>query len=151
MTDAPRREEFATTEVIRPAAVLMESSARQILAALGADDVQEGGTWLTSPGVWQKYDRPWPRGSREPGPAVHLGTIRSIYDSPQRYSVTIFRASITAAGIEQGWSVDSLCDNALAHAGLTIADCPRATLIAPPAPLRQPTLADAPELDVASG
>jgi hypothetical protein len=132
-----RRDEFATTEVIRPAAVLMEREARDIIAGLAADDVRNGGHWQISPGVWQRYDRPWPEGSREPGPAVHLGTIRSIYDSPQRYFVTIFRASITPDGLEQGWSVDSLCDDALKHADLTLAECPRAALNPIPMPFRQ--------------
>jgi hypothetical protein len=131
-----RREEFATTEVIRPAAVLMEAAARDILAGLAEDDVRDGGFWLTSPGVWQRFDRPWPKGSKEPGPAQHLGTLRSIYDSPQRYFVTIFRASITPEGLEQGWSIESLCDDALKHADLTLADCPRAALAPAPAPYR---------------
>jgi hypothetical protein len=137
VTLSGRRDAFATTEVIRPAAVLMEREAREILAGLAMDDVRNGGHWLTSPGVWQRYDRPWPEGSREPGPAVHLGTIRSIYDSPQRYFVTIFRASITLDGLEQGWSVDSLCDDALKHAGLTLAECPRAALTPLPMPFQQ--------------
>jgi hypothetical protein len=137
VNDGRRREQFATTEVIRPAAVLMEAAARQILAGLAEEDVRNGGRWLTSPGVWERYDRAWPKGAREPGPAIHLGTIRSIYDSPQRYSVTIFRASITAEGLEQGWTVDSLCDDALKHAGLALADCPRATFLPTPQPFPQ--------------
>jgi hypothetical protein len=137
VTDSRRRVQFATTEVIRPAAVLMEEAARQILAGLAEDDVRYGGRWLTSPGVWERYDRAWPKGSREAGDALHLGTVRSIYDSPQRYSVTIFRASITAEGLDQGWTVDSLCDDALKHANLTLADCPRATFLPAPLPFRQ--------------
>jgi len=136
VTEPSRRGEFATTEVIRPAAVLMESAAREILAGLSADDVRDGGFWLTSPGVWQRYDTAWPEQAKEPGPALHLGTIRSIYDSPQRYFVTIFRASITPDGLEQGWSVDTLCDDALKHAGLTLAECPRAALAPTPPPFR---------------
>jgi hypothetical protein len=136
MTEPSRRDEFATTEVIRPAAVLMESAAREILRGLAEDDVREGGNWLTSPGVWQRYDRPWKFESKDPGEAIHLGTIRSIYDSPHRYFVTIFRASITAAGLAQGWSVDLLCDDALKHAGLTLAECPRANVMATPVPFR---------------
>jgi hypothetical protein len=136
VTDVRRRVQFATTEVIRPAAVLMETAARKILAGLAEDDVRDGGHWLTSPGVWERYDRPWPKPSREPGASIHLGTVRSIYDSPQRYSVTIFRASITAEGLDQGWTVDSLCDDALKHAGLALADCPRATFLPPPLPFR---------------
>jgi hypothetical protein len=139
-TEAGRRDEFATTEVIRPAAVLMEAAAREILAGLSTDDVRDGGHWLTSPGVWQRYDRAWADGAKDPGSAVHLGTIRSIYDSPQRYFVTIFRASITPDGIEHGWSVDSLCDDALQYASLTLAECPRATLAPTPMPFRQDDL-----------
>lgn len=137
MSDFGRREEFATSEVIRPAAVLMETAAREILAGLASDDVRSDGHWLTSPGVWERYDRPWAAGGSEPGDAVHLGTIRSVYDSPQRYAVTIFRASVTPDGIEQGWNVESLCDDALRHAGLTLTNCPRAELTPPPAPFRQ--------------
>ena len=68
---------------------------------------------------------------------MHLGTLRSIYDSPQRYFVTIFRASITPEGLEQGWTIESLCDDALKHAGLTLADCPRAALSPTPPIFRQ--------------
>jgi hypothetical protein len=136
VTEPNRRDEFATTEVIRPAAVLMESAAREILRGLAEDDVREGGHWLTSPGVWQRYDRAWKAGSKDAGEAKHLGTIRSIYDSPHRYFVTIFRASITADGLEQGWSVERLCDDALKHAGLTLEECPRASVAAAPMPFR---------------
>jgi hypothetical protein len=131
-----RRDEFAATEVIRPAAVLMEREARAILAGLATEDVHHDGNWVTSPGVWQRWDQPWLVGARDPGRAVHLGTIRSIYDSPQRYFVTIFRASITAAGIEAGWTIERLCDDALKHADLTLAECPRATLFPLPEPFR---------------
>jgi hypothetical protein len=142
MSETSRRDEFAATEVIRPAAVLMESTARDILAGLADDDAREGGHWVTSPGVWQRYDRPWSDAAKEPGEAVHLGTVRSIYDSPQRYFVTIFRASITPEGLEAGWTVDSLCDDALKHASLTLAECPRATL-SPNPPVFRPD--DVPE------
>ncbi|MBV9873039.1 MAG: hypothetical protein JO214_20690 [Frankiaceae bacterium] len=145
MTEPSRRDEFATTEVIRPAAVLMEAAAREIIKGLARDDVREGGHWLTSPGVWQRYDRPWADGAKEPGEAVHLGTIRSIYDSPQRYFVTIFRASITPDGLEQGWSVETLCDDAMQHAGLTLAECPRAGFAAAPLPFRIEAAQAAPE------
>jgi hypothetical protein len=138
MNEYARREDFATSEVIRPAAILHELAAREILLGLAEDDVRDGGYWWTSTGVWRRYDRPWPKGANEPGPAVHLGTISSIYDSPQRYSVTIFRASITPEGLEEGWTVESLCNDALKHSGLTLIGCPRAELMPPPLPFRQP-------------
>jgi hypothetical protein len=114
----------------------MEEAARLILAGLAEDDVHSGGHWWTTTGVWRRYDRPWAQGSDEPGEAVHLGTISCVYDSPQRYSVTIFRASITPEGIAQSWTVDGLCDDALRFAGLTLASCPRAQLAPPPRAFR---------------
>ena len=136
MTQYARQDNFATTEVIRPAAVLMEEAARLIIAGLAADDVHNGGHWWTTTGVWRRYDRAWAADADDPGDAVHLGTISCVYDSPQRYSVTIFRASITPEGIEQDWTVDGLCDDALRHAGLTLASCPRAQLTPPPRAFR---------------
>jgi hypothetical protein len=136
MTERSRHEDFATTEVIRPAAVLMEEATRLILAGLAEDDVHAGGNWWTTTGVWRRYDRPWPEGSDEPGPAVHLGTISCVYDSPQRYSVTIFRASITTEGVTAKWTVDALCDDALRFANLTLASCPRALMAPVPQPFR---------------
>ena len=75
-----QRDNFATTEVIRPAAVLMEEAARRILAGLAENDVQAGGVWWTTSGIWRRFDRPWPDGADDPGPAVHLGTTQDIQE-----------------------------------------------------------------------
>jgi hypothetical protein len=131
-----QRENFATTEVIRPAAVLMEEAAKKILAGLAEQDVHHDGQWWTTPGIWRRYDQPRPEDGDDPGPAVHLGTISCVYDSPQRYSVTIFRASITPEGVAAGWTVEALCDDALRFADLTLASCPRAQLNPAPRPFR---------------
>ena len=131
---APETNDFAAQEVIRPAAVLSETHARMILKGLAADDVHEGGHWWTRVGTWRRYGQPWEEGADDPGQAVHIGTISGVYDSPARYSVTIFRASLTAYGLRHGWTTNSLCDDAFRHAGLTLADCPRATLSQPPRP-----------------
>jgi hypothetical protein len=130
------RDDFATFEVIRPAALLTESAARLVVAGLARDDALEGGHWTSVPGIWRRYDRPWSRPGGDPGEAQHLGTVSCVYDSPQRYSVTIFRASITTEGIRQGWTVQTLCDDALRHADLTLDSCPRVDLMPPPRPLR---------------
>lgn len=130
----PAVEQFASQEVIRPAAVLSEAHARLILAGLGADDVTSGGHWWTRVGTWRRYEKPWAPGADEPGDAVHLGTISCVYDSPTRYCVTIFRVSMTSYGLRKGWHTASLCDDALRHAGLTLNDCPRAILADPPRP-----------------
>ncbi|GAC1322660.1 MAG: hypothetical protein NVSMB13_01420 [Mycobacteriales bacterium] len=129
--------DFASQEVIRPAAVLSETHVRLILAGLAADDVQSGGHWWTRAGTWRRYESPWAPGADEPGDAIHVGTISSVYDSPARYCVTVFRVSMTSYGLRQGWTTESLCGEAFGHAGLTLADCPRASLVAPPRPFNE--------------
>ncbi len=126
----------ASVEVIRPAALLSEQAARDILAGLAADDVRAAGHWSARPGVWQRFEAPWPGGvapAEAPGPG-HLGTISCIYDSPRRFTVTVFRASVTALGAEQGWTVRALCDEAFGHAGLTLDSCPRVPMQPAPRP-----------------
>ena len=124
---------FVSQEVIRPAAVLSDVHARLILAGLDGDDVRRGGRWWTRVGSWRRYSAPWAPGADGPGDDVqHIGTISCVYDSPARYCVTVFRVSLTASGYEQGWTTKSLCDEAFSHAGLTLADCPRATMASVP-------------------
>lgn len=127
-------DDYASQEVIRPAAVLSEGHARRILQGLARDDVRDGGHWWTRVGVWRRYETPWALGADEPGDAVHIGTISCVYDSPARYCVTVFRVSMTGFGLRQGWTTTSLCDEAFAHAGLTLADCPRASILNSPRP-----------------
>ena len=118
--------------VLRPAAVLPRSAAEKVVAALTALDVATGGIWNVSPGVWQRYDKPWDGIAGSAGTARLVGTIGSAYGSPTRYEITLYRVTLTAYGVAEGWSVEKLCDDALEHAGLTLASCPRATLSAPP-------------------
>ena len=40
--------------------------------------------------------------------------------------------TVSSEGSEQGWTVEGLCDDALAVVGLTLDACPRAELAAPP-------------------
>jgi hypothetical protein len=135
MSTGSDHDEFATQEVIRPAAVLSERHARMILAGLAADDVQAGGYWWTRVGTWRRYANPWSGGADDLGrAAVHVGTISCVYDSPARFCVTVFRVSLTSLGLRQGWTTESLCNEAFKHARLTLKDCPRAVLSAPPRP-----------------
>ena len=87
---------------------------------------------LSAAGLWHRYDRSWngPSGSR--GTAQLAGSIAVIYESPVRNQITIYKVMITDAGSREGLTVDSLCDEALAHAGLTLASCPRITMTGPP-------------------
>ena len=124
-------EDVAVTEVIRPAAVLPESAARAVLVELALRDVRSDGLWWSSPTVWQRWDAPW-AGPDDSGEAQLLGTLQVTYGSPSRYAITVYRVTITSAGEQAGWTVESLCDEALGFGGHTLADCPRADLAPPP-------------------
>ncbi|MDQ1748106.1 MAG: hypothetical protein QOD07_2369 [Frankiaceae bacterium] len=128
------QDEGVVTEVIRPAAVVPEEAARTILMQLSLRDLTLGGVWEAEPAQWRRYGAP---GQDERGEDAELaGTIQIAYGVPTRYEITIFRATVTAAGHRLGWTVESLCDEALAHGELSLATCPRADLAAPPSPLR---------------
>ena len=133
---AETQDEGVVTEVIRPAAVVPEEAARAILMQLALRDVRIGGVWDTEPALWRRFDQPWSSGQHDASEPSHLlGTLQIAYGVPTRYEITIFRATITKVGNEQyGMSVESLCDEALAYGGLTLATCPRADLKPPPRP-----------------
>ena len=114
------------TTVIRPSAVLADRLANQVLRELEYRDVSRGGVWSASVGLWQRYDKPWEGGHK--GDSQLMGTIGTIYGSPSKYDITIYRVTVTDAGLAAGWTVESLCDEALAFADLTLASCPRTSL-----------------------
>ena len=124
-------EDVAVTEVIRPAAVLPETAARAVFAELAVHDVRSGGVWWSSPSLWQRWDSAWANGT-DAGGSQLIGSLQVAYGTPTRYAITIFRATITAFGQASGWTVEALCDEALAFGGYTLADCPRADLSPPP-------------------
>ncbi|MCW2600355.1 MAG: hypothetical protein JWM02_2184 [Frankiales bacterium] len=128
-------EDVAVTEVIRPAAVLPESAARTVLVELAVRDVRGDGVWWSSPVLWQRWNRPWD-GPEEAGSSELIGSMQVTYGSPTKYAITIFRVTITQRGAAEGWTVESLCDEALGFGGFTLAACPRAELKSPPTPFR---------------
>ncbi|CAB4940327.1 MAG: hypothetical protein F2842_04180 [Actinobacteria bacterium] len=128
-------DEGVITEVIRPAAIVPEESARSILVELSLRDVRNGGVWRSDPSRWALYDSPWPHPTDQ-GTSLLVGTMQVAYSTPTRYEITIYRATITRVGSDLGWTVESLCDEALGFGSLTLANCPRATLTEPPKPFR---------------
>ena len=74
-------DDGVVTEVIRPAAVIPEESARAILVELSLRDVLNGGLWMADPSRWARYDRPW-RGQGDPGDSALIGTIQVVYGMP---------------------------------------------------------------------
>jgi hypothetical protein len=133
---AEAQDEGAITEVIRPAAVLPEEAARAVLMQLALRDVRLGGFWDTEPAMWRRYDAPRTGEHDQDSRAQLLGSIQVAYGVPTRYEITIFRATVTRIGSEQGWTVETLCDDALQYGALTLAICPRADLKPPPKPFR---------------
>lgn len=127
--------DVAVTEVLRPSAVLPEAAARVVLAELAYQDIRSGGLWSSSPVLWQRFDAPIDPVAGT-GPGALIGSLQVIYGTPTRYAITIFRATISMAGALAGWTVEALCDEALAFGGFNLADCPRADLAAPPQPFR---------------
>jgi len=124
------------SEVIRPAAILDEEATRQVLASLALHDARMQGVWVAEPGTWRRYDQPWDGPEGTPGTASLLGTIQVIYGSPTRHEITIYRATVTGPAATAGWTVTTLCDDALRFAELSLETCPRANLAPPPKPFR---------------
>src|SRR5947209_20615426 len=106
----------AISEVIRPAAVLPEDAARSVLAELALRDVRAGGL--------------------AGGPHVLAPLLRPAYGTPMRYEITIYRATITQAAADAGWTVTRLCDEAMGLGGLSLLTCPRTRLRPPHRPFR---------------
>ena len=126
------------TTVIRPSAVLRDESARLVLQALELRDVASGGVWSASPGMWQRYDKPWDGLAGSKGTSQLIGTIGTVYGTPSKYDITIYRVTVTDHGREAGWTVEGICDDALQYADLSLASCPRTTLPADvPDPFRK--------------
>lgn len=124
------------TEVIRPAAILPEEAARAVLVELSARDVSAGGLWQATPRLWSRYERPWQDEHDRSGGSPLIGAIQVAYGTPTRYEITIYRVTVTRHGTDHGWTVQTLCDEALSFGGAELATCPRAALLAPPKPFR---------------
>lgn len=128
-------DENVLSEVIRPAAVVPEEAARAILVELSLNSVHSGGLWRAEPSRWNRYDQPWVC-AQDPGESCLLGSIQVAYGTPTKYEITIYRVSITRRGTQLGLTVLGLTDEALGHGDLSLAQCPRAHVLAPPKPFR---------------
>jgi hypothetical protein len=114
--------------VLRPAIVIPERIARQLLAWLDEHDVTGRGCWDHDVGYIKRFSGPFDGPSGMRGSAVLLGSIHLTWD---RYEATVYRAVVTEQGAVRGLTVEGLCDELLAPVGLTLASCPRARLLDP--------------------
>jgi hypothetical protein len=119
-------------EIIRPAAIVPEHAARRVLVEMARRDLSNGGEWQSEPQLWSRYDGPL--GEEGTNPPELMGTIHVTYGTPTKYEITLYRVTVTARGVGDGWTVASLTDEALGFGGLTLAECPRAIVNAPPRP-----------------
>src|SRR5204863_3068707 len=119
------------TRIIRPAAVLDQRTASRVLSELERLDVARGGIWNATSSLWQRYDQPWDGLGGARGSAQLIGSIAVMYDAPNRHQITIYKVTVSAYGLSLGWSVESLCDDALSWVGLSLDSCPRAELMTP--------------------
>lgn len=115
--------------VIRPAAIVPERAARDVLRWLEEQDVTRGGVWAHGTSWVQRFSGPFDGPSGMRGSAVLLGSVHMTWD---RFEATIYRADVTPEGLRRGLTVERLCDDLLSSVGLTLATCPRARLQEPP-------------------
>jgi hypothetical protein len=115
-------------KILRPGAVLDNRNAARVTTELNRLDVSRGGTWNVGTSLWQRFDQPWNGIHGQRGTARLVGSIGVMYDSPARHQITLYRVTITHDGMQLGWTVDRLCDDALSWIGMTLASCPRADL-----------------------
>ena len=110
----------ALSSHVRPAIVLQEREARQLLEAARRQDVSIGGNLSAGPAGIQIWSGPWDGPNGGHGSAVHLGSVDWCYDTPVRHYCTIYRAMVTASGVSAGESTTSVLARVLALTGLPV-------------------------------
>jgi hypothetical protein len=122
----------ALSSHVRPALVLAERESRQLTDAAKLQDVVHGGRFSAGPACIQVWDHPWDGADGDPGTAMHLGSVDWSYDTPVRHYVTIYRAMVTASGVERGESTLTVLQAVMGLTGIDV-DGARITMPAPPA------------------
>lgn len=116
---------------VRPALVLREREARELLAEARHHDVGVGGPFSAGPAGIQVWSGPFDGANGTHGSAVHLGSVDWIYDTPVRYYATIYRAMVTAQGIAVSHTPQTVLESVLRLTGLTVEGA-RLTMPMPP-------------------
>ncbi|HEX8004258.1 MAG TPA: hypothetical protein VF519_16350 [Mycobacteriales bacterium] len=121
----------ALSSHVRPALVLAERETRELLDVASRHDVSNGGRFSAGPAGIQVWSGPFdgPNGSH--GTSVHLGSIDWSYDTPVRHYATVYRAMVTAAGVEAGETTTTILKTILDLAQIPM-DGTSVTMPAPP-------------------
>ncbi len=117
---------------VRPALVLAERQARELLTAALGHDVGNGGRFCAGPAGIQLWSGPFDGQGGTRGSAVLLGSVNWTYDTPVRHYATIYRAMVTSTGLEGGHTPPSVLAEVLALTGLSVEGA-RLTMAVPPA------------------
>jgi hypothetical protein len=116
---------------VRPALVLAERETRLLLEIAGHYDVSIGGRFAAGPAGIQVWSGPFDGPGGSHGSAVHLGSVDWSYDTPVRHYATIYRAMVTAAGVEAGETTTTVLAAVLELGGIGL-DGSHITMPAPP-------------------
>lgn len=123
----------AMASQVRPAIVLPERQARDLLAAAARGDVARGGCFSAGPAGVQVWSGPWDGMLGTHGGSEHWGSVDWCYDTPTRHYITIYRIMVTAKGAAAGQTTTGLLTRVMALAGATVdVQGPKAELPVPP-------------------
>lgn len=122
----------ALSSHVRPALVLAERETRELLDMASRRDVANGGRFAAGPAGIQVWSGPFDGPNGGHGSAVHLGSIDWSYDTPVRHYATVYRAMVTAAGVEAGETTTTILKSVLDLAQIPM-DGTSVTMPAPPA------------------
>ncbi|HVF20090.1 MAG TPA: hypothetical protein VNA14_07600 [Mycobacteriales bacterium] len=121
----------ALASQVRPALVLPERETRALLDAATRADVSRGGRFSAGPAGIQVWSGPFDGPGGGHGDAVHLGSVDWSYDTPVRHYVTIYRAMVTASGVDGGETTHTILGAVLGLVGLS-AEGTRLAMAVPP-------------------
>ena len=111
----------AVASQVRPALVLPEKQARELLSAAERGDVSRGGCYSAGPAGVQVWSGPWDGVLGTHGTSEHLGSVDWCYDTPSRHYITIYRVMVTARGAATGQTTEGLLARVLGLAGVSLA------------------------------
>jgi hypothetical protein len=120
----------AMASQVRPAMVLRERQARELLTAAERGDVSRGGCFSAGPAGVQVWSGPWDGVLGTHGSSEHWGSVDWCYDTPNRHYITIYRVMVTAKGAEAGRTTEGLLARVLSLAGVVLGQ--QGALPAPP-------------------
>jgi hypothetical protein len=110
----------ALASQVRPALVLPERQARDLLTAAERGDVSRGGCFSAGPAGIQVWSTPWDGLLGSHGSSEHWGSVDWCYDTPSRHYITIYRVMVTAKGAAAGQTTEGLLTRVLSLAGVSL-------------------------------